>query len=83
MLATNRSADVMPEVNLRNPLYAWKASKLAINSGFEIYHQKSKTGVSLNLIVTIFFRHLTILLVGTTHTLFLGPQLDPSHTIQK
>ena len=51
MLATNRSAGVTPEMNLRNPFQAGKiASKQGIHPGFETQgrrHQKFKTGVSV------------------------------------
>ena len=50
-LATKRSADVEPEVNLRIPLHAGdKACKGGIHSGFETQgrrQQKSKPGVSV------------------------------------
>ena len=48
MLAIKRSAGVVPQVNLNNPLHAGhKARKWEIGSGFEIQDQKSKTRVTV------------------------------------
>ena len=51
MLATKRSAGIIPEVNLRNPLHAGnEACRQGIHRGVETqgrHHQKSKTGVSV------------------------------------
>ena len=50
LLTAKRTAGVILEMNLKNPLYAGnKAHKSRIHSGFKTqgrYHQKSKTGVS-------------------------------------
>ena len=50
MLATKRSAGVVPEVNLRERVTCMQSSNKAAHSGFETHrkcHQKSKTGVSV------------------------------------
>ena len=90
MLAVKRSAGVAPEVDLRNPLYAYnKAHKQGIHSGYETVgkcHHKSKTGVPYQKywcppnFLKIKIKKLNIALLLNTLD-GIGPSIYPKHCL--